>query len=117
MIKGLAVPTNYRHMDGAKLTCQFMGLNYDVLAYLTDALDDATRLIKVLQKFLTKLRTTLPVWHQAQIIFGNVPTCGDFAWMLPSIRCIIDSKLETYIEKLINTLEEEADLSKPKLSG
>ena len=37
--------------------------------------------------------------------------------MFPTIRCIIDRKLESFRDKLIETLEEEADLYKPKLTG
>ena len=93
-----------------------MALHYNKLSEMADRIDDPPELVKVLNKFLMELRQRTPQENVAQIIFGNVHGCKEFAWMFPYIRSKIDQFTDKYKAKLITTLSEVHELGSPTLS-
>ena len=100
----------------AEFTRQFYNLNYLRLEEMMNNCDDPPLLAKALNKYILELRHRSPPQNLAQLLFGWIDGCKEFAWMFPYMRCMIDSHIAEYRKKLITTLEDAQDLHKPELS-
>ena len=87
-----------------EITRQFIALNYRMLTDMMEFIEDPPALAKKLNKFILELRHKTPSHCVAQVVFGNVHGCKEFAWMFPYIRATIDNYIVKYRNKLIATL-------------